>query len=87
MRWAGHVARLGEKRNAFKSVVVKPEGKRPVGRLTPRWEDNIRIDRGETGREGVYWIHLAQDMERRRALVNTVMKLRFPQKAGNFLTE
>jgi hypothetical protein len=49
MRWAGHVARLGEKRNAYRILVGKPEGKRPLGRPRRRWVDNIRIDLGEGG--------------------------------------
>jgi hypothetical protein len=49
MRWAGHVARMGEKRNAYRILVGKPEGKRPLGSLRRRWVDNIRIDLGEVG--------------------------------------
>jgi hypothetical protein len=49
MRWVGHVARMGEKRNAYKILVGKPEGKRPLGRPRRRWEDNIRIDLREIG--------------------------------------
>jgi hypothetical protein len=49
MRWAGHVARMGEKRNAYRLLVGKPEGKRPLGRLRRRWVDNIRMDLGEVG--------------------------------------
>jgi hypothetical protein len=47
MRWAGHVARMGEKRNAYRLLVGKPEGKRPLGRPIRRWVDNIRMDLGE----------------------------------------
>jgi hypothetical protein len=49
MRWAGHVARMGEKRNGYRLLVRKPEGKRPLGRPRRRWVDNIRMDLGEVG--------------------------------------
>jgi hypothetical protein len=64
--------------NAYKILVVKPEGKRPLGRPTRRGEDNIKIDLREIELEGVDWIHLAQDRDRCPALVNTVMILRIP---------
>jgi hypothetical protein len=51
MRWAGHVARLGERRGAYRVLVGKPEGKRPLGRLRSRWEGNIKMDIEEVGRE------------------------------------
>jgi hypothetical protein len=76
MRWAGHVARMGEGRNVYRVLVGKPEGKRPLGRPRRRWEDGIKMDLGETGWGGVEWIHLAQDRDRWRALVNAVMNLR-----------
>jgi hypothetical protein len=75
MIWAGHVARIGEKRKAYRLLVGKPEGKKPLGRPSPMWVDNIRMDFGEIGWGGVDCIGLAQDMDRRRALVNAVMKL------------
>jgi hypothetical protein len=78
MRWAAYVALIGEKRNAYRIFVGKPEGKRPLGRLRCRWVDNIKIDLGETGWFGMDWIDLAQDREQWRAVVNTVMKLRVP---------
>jgi hypothetical protein len=78
MRWAGHVVRLGEKRNAYRLLLGKPEGKRPLGRLRHRWVDNIRMDLGEVGWGYVDWIDLAQDMNRWRALVNSVLDLRVP---------
>jgi hypothetical protein len=79
MRWAGHVVRMGEKRNAYKLLVVgKPEGKRPLGRPRCRWEDNIRMDLGEVGWGDVDWTGLAQDRNRWRALVNSVLNLRVP---------
>jgi hypothetical protein len=77
-RWAGHVARMGEKRNVYRLVVGKPEGKRPIGRPRHGWEDNIRMDLGEMGWGDVDWIDLAQDMNRWRALVNSVLNFRVP---------
>jgi hypothetical protein len=62
MRWAGHVARMGEERKVYKVLVGKPEVRRPLGRPMRRWEDGIGMDLGEIGLEGVDWIHLAQDM-------------------------
>jgi hypothetical protein len=78
MRWAGHVARRGEKRNAYRILVGNPEGKRPLGRPRRRWEDNIRMDLREIGCGGMDWIDLAQDRDQWRTLVNTVMNLRIP---------
>jgi hypothetical protein len=79
MRWAGHVARIGEKRNWYR-LVRKPEGKRPLGRPRRRWVDNasIRMDLGKLGWGEVDWIRLAQDRNRWRALVNSVLNLRVP---------
>jgi len=65
-------------RNAHKTLVVKPEGKRSLGRPRRSWEDNIRTDFRETEWEGVDWIHLAQDRDRWRALLNTAKNLRVP---------
>jgi hypothetical protein len=76
--WADHVARMGEERNAYRLLVRKPEGKRPLGRLRRSWVDNIRMDLGEVGWGDVYWIDLAQDRNRWRALVNSVLNLRVP---------
>jgi hypothetical protein len=76
MRWAGHVARMGEKRNAYRILVGKPEVKRPLGRPRRRWVDNIKMDLRETGWDGMDWIDLAQDRNQRRGLVNTVLNLR-----------
>jgi hypothetical protein len=73
MRWAGHVARLGEKRNAYRILVGKPEGKRPLGR--PR-RGNIKMDLREIGWGAVDGIDMAQDRHPWRALVNTVLNLR-----------
>jgi hypothetical protein len=76
MRWAGHVAHMGEEMNVYRVLVGKPEGKRPLGRPRRRWEDGIRIYLRETGWGIVDWIQLAQDRDRWRALVNTAMNLR-----------
>jgi hypothetical protein len=77
MRWAGHVARMGELRGAYNILVGKPEVRRPLGRSRRRWED-IKMDLREVGFGDVDWIHLAQDRDRWWALVNTVMNLRVP---------
>jgi hypothetical protein len=77
MRWAGHVARMGEGRNVYRVLVGKPEGKRPLERRRHRWEDGIKMDLWEIGwGGGVEWIHLAQDRDRWRAVVNAVMNFR-----------
>jgi hypothetical protein len=78
MRWARHVARMGEKRNVYRLLVGKPEGKRPLGRPRRRWIDNIKMDLLEIGVSVVDWIGLAQARYRWRALVNSVMYLRVP---------
>jgi hypothetical protein len=78
MRWAGHVARMVAKRNAYRILVGKPEGKRPLGRPRRRWVDSFKIDLGETGWGGMGWIDLAQDRNQWRALVNMVMNLQVP---------
>jgi hypothetical protein len=78
MRWAGPCSTNGEKRNAYKLLVGKPEGKRPLGRPRRRWVDNIRMDLGEVGWYDVDWISLAKDRKRWRALVNSVLNLRVP---------
>ena len=78
MRWAGHVARMGERRCVYRVLVGKPEGKRPLGRPRHRWEDNIKMDLQEVGCGGMDWIEMAQDRDRWRALVSGVMNLRVP---------
>jgi hypothetical protein len=78
LRWAGHVARMGEKRTAYRILVVEPEEKKPLGRPRRRWVDNIKIDLRETGWDGMDWIDIAQDRDQWRALVNTVMNLGVP---------
>jgi hypothetical protein len=77
MRWAGHVARMGEKRNVYRLLVGKSEGTGPL-RPRRRWIDNIKMDLLEIGLNVVDWIGLAQDRYRWRALVNSVMNLRVP---------
>jgi hypothetical protein len=78
MTWAGHVARMGKKRSAYRLLVGKPEEKRPLGRPRCRWVDNIRMDIGEVRWGDVDWIGLAQDRNRWRALVNSVLNIRVP---------
>jgi hypothetical protein len=69
---------MGETRNAYRILVRKPEGKRPLGRPRRRWVDNIKMDLGEIGWDGADWIELAQDRDQWRALVNMVTNLRVP---------
>jgi hypothetical protein len=78
MRWAGHVARMMEKRNAYRLLVGKPDGKRLLGKPRRRCVDNIKMDHLEIGWGGVDRIGLAQDRDKWRALVNAVMNLRVP---------
>ena len=78
MRWAGHVARMGEERGVYRVLVGKPEGRRPLGRPRRRWVDNIRMDLQEVGCGYMDWIGLAQDRDRWRTLVSPVMNLRVP---------
>jgi hypothetical protein len=78
MRWAGYVARMGKKRNVYRLLVGKPEGKRPLGRPRRRWMNNIKMDILEIGLNVVDWIGLAQDRYSWRALVSSVMNLRIP---------
>jgi hypothetical protein len=86
IRWAGHVAHMGEMKNTYKILVRKPEGKTSQGRPRHRWEDNIRLNLWEIMWEDVNWMHLAEDMGQWQALVNMVMYLQVPHKTGSFLT-
>jgi hypothetical protein len=76
MRWAGHVARIGEERNLYKVLLGKSEGKRPLGKPRRRWEDGIRMDLREISLGEMDWIRLAQDSDRWWAVVSAVMNLR-----------
>ena len=78
MRWAGPVARMSEERGVYRVLVGKPEGKKPLGRPSRRWVDNIRMDLQEVGCGFMDWIGLAQDRESWRTLVSVVMTLRVP---------
>jgi hypothetical protein len=78
MRWAGHVACMGEGRGAYRSLVGRSEGRRPLGRPSRRWKDYIKMHLKEVGWEGMDWIDMAQDTDRWRALVNAVMNLGVP---------
>jgi hypothetical protein len=77
MRWVGHVAWIGEMRNVYNILVGKPEGKNQLGRTRRRWEHNVRMDL-TIGWKGVDWIHVAQDRDQWRAIVNMVMNPWFP---------
>jgi len=85
MRWAGHVARMGERRGVYRVLVGKPEGKSPAGRPRHRWEDNIKMDLQEVECVSMDRIDMAQDRDRWQALVNAVMNLRGSIKCGEFL--
>jgi len=76
MRWAEHVARMGEERGAYRFLVGKPEGKMPLGRPRCRCVDNIKVNLQEVGYKHVDWIGLAQDKNSWRTLVSAVMNLR-----------
>ncbi|KAJ4432095.1 hypothetical protein ANN_20709 [Periplaneta americana] len=76
LRWAGHVARMGESRNAYRVLVARPEGKIPLGRPKRRWENNIKMDLREVGYDDRDWINLAQDRDQWRAYVRAAMNLR-----------
>jgi hypothetical protein len=78
MRWVGHVAQMGDKRNMYRLLIGKPEGKGPVGRPRHPWIDNIKMDLLEIGLVGVDWDGLAQDRYRWRALVNAVLNFQVP---------
>ena len=76
--WVGYVARMGEGRGVYRVLVGKPEGKRPLGRHTRRWEDNIKMDLQEVGCSYMNWIWLAQDRDSWRTLVSAVMNIWVP---------
>ena len=78
MRWSGHVARMGEEREVYRVLLVKPQGKTPLGRPRCRWVDNIRVDLQEVECGYVDWIGLAQDRDRWRTLVSAVMNFLVP---------
>jgi hypothetical protein len=78
MRWAGHVARMGEKRNAYRILLGNSKGKRPLGRQRHTLVDNIKMDLTEIGWDDMDWLDLAHDKDRWRALVNAVMNLWVP---------
>jgi len=78
MRWAGHVARMGEERGVYRVLVGKLEGKRPMARPMRRWVDNIRMDLQQVGCGYMDWIGLTQDRDRWRRLVSALMNLRVP---------
>jgi hypothetical protein len=78
LRWAGHVARMGEGRGVYRVLVGKPKGKRPLGRPRRRWEDNVRMDLQELGSWCEDWIGLAQNRDRWWALVSAVTNLQVP---------
>jgi hypothetical protein len=78
LRWAGHVAQMVEKRNAYRRFVGNPEGKRPLGTPRRRWVDNIKMDLREIGWDGMDWIDLSQDRDQWWVLVNAIMNLRVP---------
>jgi hypothetical protein len=78
MRWAGHVARMGEKRNAYWILVGKREGKRPLGRQRRKWMNNIKMDPREIGTDDMDWIDLAQDRVQWRTLLDRVMTIGVP---------
>jgi hypothetical protein len=77
---------MGDKRNAYRILVENPEGKRSLGRPRRRCLDNIKMDLRGIGWDGMDWIDLAQDRDRLRALVNTIMNLQVPLNAGKFLS-
>jgi hypothetical protein len=85
MRWAVHVARMGEERYIYRVLVGRPKGKRSLGRPRRRWEDNSKLDLREIGIDGANWIQLIQDRVQWRTSVNTVMNLRVPQRKQDFL--
>jgi hypothetical protein len=78
LMWLGHVARMGEGRGAYRILVERLEGKRPIGRPRRRWEDNIKMDLQKVAWDGLAWIDMAQNRDWWRALVNAAMNLQVP---------
>jgi len=78
MRWAGHVARMGEERGVYRVLLGKTKGKRPMGRPRLRWVVNIRMDLQDVGRGYMDWIELTQDRKSWQTLVSAVINLRVP---------
>jgi hypothetical protein len=76
----------GERRGAYRALMGKPEGRRPLGRPRRRWGNNIKMDLREVGWGDMDWINLAQDRDRWRDLVNVAMNFQVPENAGNFIT-
>jgi hypothetical protein len=86
MGWAVYVARMGDRRGAHRVLMVKPDGKKPLGKPRRGWEDNIKVNLQEVRWGGMDWNDMAQDRDRRWAVVSVVMNLRVAYNAGNFLT-
>jgi len=82
--YAGHLARIGERKGEYRGLVGKPEGNRQLGRTGRRWEDNIKMELHEVGCWSMDWIDVTQDSDNWRALVKAVMILRVPLNTGNF---
>jgi hypothetical protein len=82
MRWAGHVARMGDRRGAYRIFVGRPEGKRLLGRPRHSWEESVEIDLQEVGWGGMDWIYMFQDRDKCWALVNAVMNIQFHKTRG-----
>jgi len=86
IRWAWYVACMRERKGVYRVLLGTPEGNRPLGRPSFRWEDNIKMDLQEVGCEGMDWIDLAHDRDMWRAPVNPVINLRVQENAEKFLT-
>jgi hypothetical protein len=82
----GRACSINGEKTAYRILVGKPEGKKPLGRERHRWVDNIKIDLTEIGWDSLDWIDVAQDRDQWRALVNTVMNLRVPEHVWKFLS-
>jgi hypothetical protein len=87
MKWAGHVACMGEERSVYRVLVGRPEGKSPLGRPRRRWEYNNKMDLREIGIDVANWIRLAHYGVRWRAFVSTVMNLRVPQRKQTVVSQ